>query len=97
VVPTHERLHKSINHESSVCLGFVRFGKVKDVEKLLKALNNVWFSDWRVVAKVASFDRFGNSRGVHRERGEGEKLKEGVKNTEGEKSKVGKCNALVII
>lgn len=25
--------------------GFVRYSKVKDVEKLLKALNNVWFGD----------------------------------------------------
>jgi hypothetical protein len=31
--------------------GFVRYAKVKDVEKLLKALNNVWFGDWKVVAK----------------------------------------------
>ena len=42
--------------------GFVRYGNVRDVEKLLKALNNVWFGDYRVVAKVASFDRFGNRR-----------------------------------
>ena len=27
---------------------------------LFLALNNVWFGDWRVVAKVASFDRLGN-------------------------------------
>jgi len=32
--------------------GFVRFEKVKDIEKLLKALNNVWFDVWRVVANV---------------------------------------------
>jgi len=42
--------------------GFVRYGNVRDVDKLLKALNNVWFGDFRVVAKVASFDRFGNRR-----------------------------------
>ena len=42
--------------------GFVRYGKVMNVEKLLKALNNVWFGDCRVVAKVASFDRFGNKK-----------------------------------
>ena len=52
--------------------GFVRYGNVKDVDKLLKAVNNVWFGDWRVVAKVASFDRFGNKKhgvgdGVHRQ------------------------------
>ena len=40
--------------------GFVRYGNVRDVDKLLKALNNVWFGDCRVVAKVASFDRLGN-------------------------------------
>jgi len=42
--------------------GFVRYGRVMNVDKLLKALNNVWFGDWRVVAKVASFDRFGNKK-----------------------------------
>jgi len=42
--------------------GFVRYGNVRDVDKLLKALNNVWFGDFRVIAKVASFDRFGNRR-----------------------------------
>ena len=43
--------------------GFVRYRNVKDIEKLLKAVNNMWFGDWRMVAKVASFDRFGNKRG----------------------------------
>ena len=42
--------------------GFVRYCKVKDVEKLLKALNNVWFGDWKVVAKVASFDKLGKTQ-----------------------------------
>lgn len=69
---------------------FVRYGKVKDVEKLLKALNNVWFGDWRVVAKVASFDRFGNSRGDHRERGEGDKMKDGAKKFEEKKVRLGR-------
>ena len=39
---------------------------------MLKALNNVWFGDYRVVAKVASFDRLGNKNhggGVKDERG----------------------------
>ena len=50
--------------------GFVRYGNVKDVDKLLKAVNNVWFGDWRVVAKVATFDRYGSRKqgvgaGVH--------------------------------
>ena len=38
---------------------------------------------------MASFDRFGNSRGDIRERGEGEKSKDGVKKIEGEKRKAG--------
>ena len=63
--------------------GFVRHGNVKDNDKLLKAVNNVWFGDWRVVAKVATFDRFGNKKEAGRERGEG------VKNIEGEKRKDG--------
>lgn len=61
--------------------GFVRYAKVKDVEKLLKAVNNVWFGDWKVVAKVATFDRSRNSKGVDKGREhvelEGEKRKEG--------------------
>ncbi|AES59935.2 hypothetical protein MTR_1g035030 [Medicago truncatula] len=44
--------------------GFVRYGKVKDVEKLPKALNNMWFGDW----KVASFGMIGNNRREGRER-----------------------------
>jgi len=63
--------------------GFVRYGNVKDVDKLLKAVNNVGFGDWRVVAKVATYDRFGNKKEVGRERGEG------VKNSEGDKRKIG--------
>jgi hypothetical protein len=53
--------------------GFVRYGKVKDIDKLLKAVNNVWFGDCKVVVKVSSFDRFGNKRGEVREREVGEK------------------------
>lgn len=67
--------------------GFVRYDKVKDVDKLLKALNNVRFGDWNVVAKVASFDRFGNSQTVVQDNGEGEKIIRGQKNKEGEKLK----------
>lgn len=69
--------------------GFVRYGKVKDVEKLLKALNNVWFGDWKVVAKVASFGRNGGGRGEGSVRGEGEKINEGDKELEGEKRELG--------
>lgn len=69
--------------------GFVRFGKVKDVEKLLKALNNVCFGDWKVVAKVASFVRNVGGRGEGSVRGEGEKISERGKNLEGEKRELG--------
>ncbi|MCI37132.1 RNA recognition motif, partial [Trifolium medium] len=37
--------------------GFVRFSKVRDVTKLLHAVNNVSFGNYRIWAKVASFDR----------------------------------------
>jgi len=65
--------------------GFVRYSKVRDVDKLLKAVNNVRFGDWKVVAKVASFDRFGNARNVVQVNGEGEKIDRGLKKYEGEK------------
>jgi len=82
--------------------GFVRFSKVKDIDKLLKAVNNVWFGDCKVVAKVSSFDRFGNKRedvkkkedGGYRNEGdtihvEKEEITlEGEKIHEGEKSKL---------
>ncbi|MCH84604.1 sulfate transporter, partial [Trifolium medium] len=38
--------------------GFVKFSNVRDVTKLTKALNDVWFGHFRVRARVASFDRF---------------------------------------
>jgi len=67
--------------------GFVWYCKVRDVDKLLKALNNVRFGDLKVVAKVASFDRFGNSRKGGEEMVEGGKNKyEEEKIIEGEKS-----------
>jgi len=37
--------------------GFVRFSKVRDVSKSLKAVNAVYFGNFRVRAKVARFDR----------------------------------------
>ena len=70
--------------------GFVRYGKVKDVEKLLKALNNVWFGDCRVVAKVASFDRFGNKKHGVGVKGEGDIKKEFDLGREGDKRKMGR-------
>lgn len=42
------------------------------VDKLLKAVNNVWFGVVKVVAKVASFDRFG-TKGVNQGSGVREK------------------------
>jgi len=41
--------------------GFVRFINVKDVGKLYKALNNVWFGWLRVWARETRFDRFGKA------------------------------------
>ncbi|MCH96565.1 RNA recognition motif, partial [Trifolium medium] len=37
--------------------GFVRFSNVRDVTKLMRALNAVFFGHYRVRARVASFDR----------------------------------------
>jgi hypothetical protein len=37
--------------------GFVRFSKVRDVSKLLKVVNAVWFGNFKVNARVARFDR----------------------------------------
>ena len=59
--------------------GFVRYSNVKDLDKLLKAVNNIWFGDFKVVAKVSAYDRYGHKRGEGRECGEGEKTKEGEK------------------
>ena len=70
--------------------GFVRYGNVKDVDKLLKVLNNVWFGDWRVVAKVASFDRLGNKNYGEGVKGEGDNKKEIDLGGEGVKSHVGR-------
>jgi hypothetical protein len=38
--------------------GFVRYSNVRDVAKLVKALNAVCFGDFRVRARVARFDRY---------------------------------------
>ena len=37
--------------------GFVRFSNVRDVCKLLKAVNSVYFGNFKIVAKVARFDK----------------------------------------
>ena len=43
---------------------FVRYAKVRDVGKLLKAVNNVCFGQYCVRAVLARFDRKGERRGV---------------------------------
>jgi hypothetical protein len=37
--------------------GFVKISNVRDVTKMTKALNVVWFGQFRVCASVAKFDR----------------------------------------
>jgi hypothetical protein len=37
--------------------GFVKFSNVRDVTKMTKALNAVWFGQFRVRASVAKFER----------------------------------------
>jgi len=75
--------------------GFVKFLKVRDVTKLNKALNNVYFGDLRLFANVAKFDRFVKEEERmedvvgrdQRSSGEGEKKwwDEGRKKTEGDR------------
>jgi len=36
--------------------GFVRYSKVRDIDKLLKAVNNEHFGQYRVIAMLARFD-----------------------------------------
>jgi len=50
VVPSKQNVNREI-------FGFVRYSKVKDFGKLLKAVNVVCFVHFRVRAKVARFDR----------------------------------------
>ena len=80
--------------------GFVRFAKVRDVDKLLKALNNVCFGQYCVCAVLARFDRKGERKVVAVREGEGvggkiggesggEVVKVREKEAEGEKSKDG--------
>jgi len=63
-------------------LGFVKFLKVRDVAKLNKALNNVFFWDLRLFANVAKFDRFVKEEGS--KEGEVGRTKQG--RDEGEKN-----------
>jgi len=80
--------------------GFVRFAKVRDVDKLLKGLNNVCFGHYCVRVVLARFDRKGERKGVTMREGEGvggkfggeragEVAKVREEEAEGEKSKAG--------
>lgn len=71
--------------------GFVRYAKVRNVDKLLKALNNICFGQYRVRAVLARFDRKGERRGVEVREGEGVggEVKVRKKEAEGEKRKEG--------
>jgi len=64
VVPSKRNIHGKI-------YGFVRFSKVRDLGKLLKAVNAVWFGNFRVNARVAQFDRLATAVGQGDEKGEG--------------------------
>ncbi|KAK2354954.1 heterogeneous nuclear ribonucleoprotein A0 [Trifolium repens] len=50
--------------------GFVKFSNVRDVDKMTKALNAVWFGQFRIRASVAKFDR--NAPGAERRMEEGQ-------------------------
>jgi len=70
--------------------GFVCFSKVRDIGKLLKAVNAVCFGSYRVRAKVAHFDRSVEVEGNSAKEGEDvggdvniKKFVEGVKMTNG--------------
>ena len=68
---------KNYNVQGKV-YGFVCFGKVKNVAKLTKALNEVSFETYQVFAKVARFAKYaeggGNGKGNERKEVEGEKI-----------------------
>jgi hypothetical protein len=59
--------------------GFVRFMNVKNCDKLSLALNNVWFWQFRVWAREASFDRFAKHDTVVSDKGKGVSIMDGVK------------------
>lgn len=76
------------NETSGHTYGFARYSNVRDVDKFLKAVNNVSFGQFRVWAKLDRFDR--NSDGTDWRRdhvyAEGEGRKSKTENTgEGEK------------
>jgi len=51
--------------------GFVQFAKVRNVNKLLKALNNVCFGQYCVCVVPARFDRKGERKGIEATEDEG--------------------------
>ncbi|GAU48118.1 hypothetical protein TSUD_141400 [Trifolium subterraneum] len=42
--------------------GFIRYTNVRDVDKMVKALNQVWFGTYKVCANVALFSRISSER-----------------------------------
>ena len=64
---------------------------MRDVDKLLKALNNICFGQYCLRAVLARFDRKGERKGegVGVKVGEGDKVWERKKEAEGEKRKDG--------
>jgi len=56
-------------NKNGAVYGFVRFAKVRDVDKLLKALNNVCFSQYCVHTKLARFDKTERVRESERDGG----------------------------
>lgn len=62
---------------------FVRYVKVRDVNKLLKALNNVCFGQYSVHAKLARFDKSVSKEVVRVRDGEGDGGKDGGGVTKG--------------
>jgi len=91
-------------NKNSEVYAFVWYAKVRDVDKLLKALNNVCFGQYCVRVVLAKFDKKGSRKGDVVRKGEGvggeeggkvegmgsvEGIKVGNKGSEGEKSKDG--------
>ncbi|MCH79282.1 cysteine-rich receptor-like protein kinase [Trifolium medium] len=73
-VPSKRNIHGEV-------YGFVKFSNVKDVEKMVKALNAVCFGQYRVHARVARFDRNAAGEGRNKRVNTGEiKMKEVAKN-----------------
>lgn len=50
VIPSRRNVNREV-------YGFVRFSNVRDVSKLLKVVNSVCYGNFKIVAKVARFDK----------------------------------------